>query len=184
MNKIYLGKVICEICPKGISSIVIKGNQIYINVKKEEIGNILEYLKRTTNIQAKQLMDICGVDYPEKKARFELNYVLLSIQYNVRIQLKVAVEDIIESVTRIYVSAGWLEREIWDMFGVYFTKHNDLRRILTDYGFSGYPLRKDFPLSGFVEVRYDDEEKSVVLEPLQMTQEFRYFQFLSPWEKN
>jgi len=185
MNKIYIIKIISEICKKSINNIIIKGNKVTINIKSKEIGKVLEYIKKTTNIQGKQLMDISGVDYPERGKRFELNYIILSIKYNVRIEVKVGVgeEEGIETVSKEYVSAGWLEREVWDMYGVYFKKHKDLRRILTDYGFSGYPLRKDFPLSGYVEVRYDDEEKSIVLEPIEMVQEFRYFHFLSPWEK-
>ena len=130
-------------------------------------------------------MDIWGVDFPSNKERFEVNYLLLSIRFNIRIIVKVTVneEDAIESVEEIFSSAGWLEREVWDMFGVYFVGNKDLRRILTDYGFEGHPLRKDFPLSGYTEVRYDDGEKRIVVEPSELAQEFRYFNFNSPWEK-
>ena len=130
-------------------------------------------------------MDIWGVDYPDKNERFEVNYQLLSIYLNVRIVLRLTVEEFegVDSVSSLFSSAGWLEREVWDMYGVFFFENTDLRRILTDYGFQGHPLRKDFPLSGFMEVRYDDSEKRVVYEPLEVSQEFRSFNFSSPWEK-
>jgi NADH dehydrogenase (ubiquinone) Fe-S protein 3 len=143
-------------------------------------------LKYHTNTRFQVLIDICGVDYPSRKQRFEVVYNLLSIQYNSRIRVQTSVDEItpICSAVNIFPSAGWWEREVWDMFGVYFSNHPDLRRILTDYGFEGHPLRKDFPLSGYVEVRYDDSEKRVVSEPIEMTQEFRYFDFASPWEQS
>ena len=124
------------------------------------------------------------MDFPSKTQRFEIVYNLLSIQHNSRIRIKTLVDEItpVDSLVEIYNSANWWERETWDMFGIFFSNHPDLRRILTDYGFEGHPLRKDFPLSGFVEVRYDDSEKRVITEPIEMTQEFRYFDFSSPWE--
>jgi len=131
------------------------------------------------------LIDICGVDYPEKEARFEVVYNLLSIKYNSRIRVKVAVDELtpIDSVTSIYNSAGWYEREVWDLYGVFFSNHPDLRRILTDYGFDGHPLRRDFPLTGHTEVRYDEAEKRIVTEPVELAQEFRVFDFASPWDQ-
>ena len=124
------------------------------------------------------------MDYPSRALRFEVVYHLLSIHHNSRIRIKTPLDEMtpLDSIVEIYNSANWWERETWDMFGIFFSNHPDLRRILTDYGFEGHPLRKDFPLSGFVEVRYDDSEKRVITEPIEMTQEFRYFDFSSPWE--
>jgi NADH/F420H2 dehydrogenase subunit C len=129
-------------------------------------------------------MDITAVDYPTKTERFEVVYNLLSLQYNTRVRIKTQVSELtpLESLVPLYNSASWWERETWDMFGIFFSNHPDLRRILTDYGFEGHPLRKDFPLSGYVEVRYDDSEKRVLTEALELTQDFRYFDFASPWE--
>ena len=183
MSNLYISKEVSKILKKEINSIVMRGEGIMFYIKKENIVKVLKFLSKTTNIQAQQLLDITAVDYPEKRARFEVKYILLSLLYNQRYQINMRVKDTVASTEEVYLSSGWLEREVWDMFGIYFTGHKDLRRILTDYGFSGYPLRKDFPLSGYVEVRYDDEEKNVVLEPVQLAQEFRTFQFLSPWEK-
>ncbi|KAH7511607.1 hypothetical protein FEM48_ZijujMtG0003200 (mitochondrion) [Ziziphus jujuba var. spinosa] len=130
-------------------------------------------------------IDICGVDYPSRKRRFEVVYNLLSTRYNSRIRVQTSADEVtrISPVVSLFPSAGWWEREVWDMFGVSSINHPDLRRISTDYGFEGHPLRKDLPLSGYVEVRYDDPEKRVVSEPIEMTQEFRYFDFASPWEQ-
>jgi len=133
----------------------------------------------------KGLLDIWCTDYPEKIERFELNYLLVSYKYNIRIILRVYLTENmgIETVSDIYKSAGWLEREVWDMQGIYFYNNLDLRRILTDYGFEGFPLRKDFPMSGFVEIRYDDTEKRIVQELLEISQDYRNFNFKSPWER-
>jgi len=130
-------------------------------------------------------MDVTAVDYPSQDPRFQVVYNLLSIQYNSRVRVKTRSSETlpIESVTSIYCSAGWWEREVWDLFGIFFYNHPDLRRILSDYGFQGHPLRKDFPLTGYVEVRYDDSEKRVITEPVEIDQEFRYFDFGSPWEQ-
>jgi len=168
----------------GINSYSLNYNYIIINIEKNYLKIILLLLKNNYNLRLNQLLDIWCVDYPNKKARFEINYLLLSIKYNFRVILRVSVfeNEFIDSIISFYNSANWLEREIWDMFGIYFTGHNDLRRILTDYGFEGFPMRKDFPLSGFIEVRYDDGEKRVVYESIEISQEFRYFFFLSPWE--
>jgi NADH/F420H2 dehydrogenase subunit C len=137
------------------------------------------------NTQYKVLVDVTAVDYPSRPLRFEVVYNLLSVTYNARIRIKTCVDEIqpLLSSSPVYSSAGWWEREIWDMFGIFFSNHPDLRRILTDYGFQGHPLRKDFPLTGYVEVRYDDSEKRVITESLELTQEFRFFDFSSPWEQ-
>ena len=130
------------------------------------------------------LVDICGVDYPDREARFEVVYNLLSLRHNQRVRIKLSVDEEtpVASVMSIYPSASWFERECWDMYGIFFSGHSDLRRLLTDYGFDGHPFRKDFPLTGYVEVRYDDEQRRVVYEPVKLTQAFRSFDFLSPWE--
>jgi len=189
MKKIELGKIgsyIGKSYKKGIKSIIIQKDTIIINIEKEEIKEIMNYLSKNSLLRFESLMDVWGVDYPGKRRRFEINYLLLSLKYNIRLILKVRVSDYegVESVTSIYKSAGWLEREVWDMYGVYFANNKDLRRILTDYGFESFPLRKDFPLSGYTEVRYDDGEKRIVIEPLELSQEFRNFNFLSPWENS
>ena len=144
---------------------------------------VLYFLRDHTSCQYKVLIDICGVDYPERNARFEVVYHLLSIKYNSRIRVKVAVDELtpVDSVTSIYNSAGWYEREIWDLYGVFFSNHPDLRRILTDYGFDGFPLRKDFPLSGYIDVSYSADKRRIISEPLELTQEFRAFTFESQW---
>ncbi|GFR51793.1 hypothetical protein Agub_g14252, partial [Astrephomene gubernaculifera] len=136
------------------------------------------------NTQFKCLLDVTAVDFPEREARFEVVYHLLSPRWNNRIRVKVCVDEVtaVPTVSKLFNTANWFERETWDMFGVFFSGHPDLRRILSDYGFTGHPLRKDFPLSGYMEVRYDYGKKRVVSEPLELTQEFRYFDFNSPWE--
>ena len=137
------------------------------------------------NSQYKVLMDVTAIDYPTRNLRFEVVYNLLSIEYNSRIRIKTCIDEItpVSSSTPLFSSAGWWEREVWDMFGIFFTGHPDLRRILTDYGFQGHPMRKDFPLTGYTEVRYDDSEKRVITESLELSQEFRYFDFSSPWDQ-
>jgi len=147
------------------------------------MGEFIELLVVDQKGNLAQLLDLFAVDYPFKKNRFEINYVFLSLKNIFRVIFKLTVlkDWSVFSLTKFYKSANWLEREIWDMFGVFFYDHPDLRRILTDYGFDGYPLRKDFPITGFKEVRYDDERKKIVLEPIRMTQEFRYFDFTTPW---
>lgn len=179
------GRTLIQMLPKFINKIEILKDEMIINVKSDYIKETLEFLKDYTNSQFKCLMEITAVDYPEKEKRFEVVYMLLSVKYNNRLIIKTYVDEMtpLDSVVSIYNSAGWYEREVWDMFGIYFSNHPDLRRILTDYGFEGHPMRKDFPLSGYVEVRYDDEKKRVVTEPIEMTQEFRSFDFLSPWEQ-
>jgi len=141
-------------------------------------------LKNTETLNFSQLTDLTAVDYPDRMQRFELVYQLLSIENNKRVRIICPIDDgqIVPSITSIYKSAEWPEREVWDMYGLFFSDHPDLRRLLTDYGFEGHPLRKDFPLTGYVEARYDDIEKRVAYQPVQLTQEYRDFDFLSPWE--
>jgi NADH-quinone oxidoreductase subunit C len=148
------------------------------------IVKVMTILRDDENCLFKLLVDICGVDYPDRPARFEVVYNLLSLKHNLRLRVKVvAAEDQpVPSVAGLYSTAGWFEREAWDLYGIYFADHPDLRRLLTDYGFEGHPLRKDFPLTGYVEVRYDIEQKRVVYEPVNLRQEFRTFDFVSPWE--
>jgi len=183
-SRIKLGVYIQKCIPKGIESIVLDKEKIIINIEKRELVSVLSFLRDHTELRFSQLLDIWGVDHPERKERFEVSYMLLSIKLNTRVIIRITANEqsIVESVTGLYSSAGWLEREVWDMYGVYFGNNRDLRRILTDYGFEGHPLRKDFPLSGYVEVRYDESEKRVLQEPVEVQQEFRLFNFASPWE--
>ena len=155
-----------------------------IDVSKSSLTDLVLFLRDHEGCLFKTLIDVTAVDYPDSDKRFNLVYCLLSIKYNVRLRVKAFVSDLatVPSITSIHKSACWMEREVWDMYGVFFENHPDLRRILTDYGFEGHPLRKDFPLSGYVEVRYDDSQKRVVCEPIEMTQEYRVFNFKSSWE--
>ena len=155
-----------------------------VTVYSGSIVRVLIILRDHPDLLFKQLMDICGVDYPERPQRFEVVYHLLSLEHNQRIRIKLSTEEntAVPSVTGVYKSANWYEREIWDLYGIPFSQHPDLRRILTDYNFDGHPMRKDFPLSGSTEVRYDKTLKRVAYEPLKLPQEYRHFDFLSPWE--
>ena len=157
---------------------------ISITVAKSQLLNTIFLFKNHTNFQFKMLSCISGVDYPNKKRRFKVVYDLLSVKYNIRIRVKVFSDEItpIDSLTKIFPAAGWYESEIWDMFGVFFKDHPNLTRLLTDYGFEGYPLRKDFPLSGFTEVSYDFTKKQVLNSKIELSQEFKTFKFSSPWE--
>jgi NADH-quinone oxidoreductase subunit C len=179
-----LGLYLKKILP-GIEKIIIEESSCIIEVKKNWLYVILEILKTNINTYMVTLLDIWCVDFPEKEKRFQVNYLLSSLKFNFRIIIRVYVmeNEGIDTVSTLYASAGWLEREVWDMFGVFFKNNNDLRRILTDYGFEGHPLRKDFPMTGFVEIRYDDTEKKIVQELLEVSQEYRVFNFKSPWEK-
>jgi NADH-quinone oxidoreductase subunit C len=158
--------------------------EITLTVKREEIANVLKALRDTPGLEYQQLMEIAGVDYPDRAERFEVVYHLLSLTRNRRIRVKVSTDENtpVPTVTTLWPVAGWLEREVFDMYGVAFAGNPDLRRILTDYGFEGYPFRKDFPLTGHVELRYSEAEKRVVYEPVQLPQDFRTFDFLMPWE--
>ena len=161
----------------------INGQLVY-RCELDKLFETLVLLKNTETSNFSQLTDLTAVDYPDRLKRFELVYQLLSIENNKRVRVICSIDDgqIVPSVTSIYKSAEWPEREVWDMYGLFFSDHPDLRRLLTDYGFEGHPLRKDFPLTGYVEVRYDDIEKRVAYQPVQLTQEYRDFDFLSPWE--
>lgn len=174
---------------KYISEIKLLNNEIILILKNQnDLLFILTFLKKHYKYQFKQLVDICAIDYYlyNVNNRFEINYILLSLKYKTRLRIKFLCNEktIISSVSQIFSSANWLERENWDMFGIFFSNHKDLRRILTDYGFNGFPFRKDFPLSGYIELRYDDEHKTVVYELLEMSQEFRFFEFINPWDWN
>ena len=155
-----------------------------VTTDKDHVIAVLTHLRDHAELQFTSLLDICGVDYLGRTVRFEVVYHLLSMRRNTRIRVKLAVNevDLVPTSASVFPTANWLEREIFDMFGIAFAGHPDLRRILTDYGFEGHPLRKDFPVSGFVELRYDDVEKAVVYEPVKLVQDFRQFDFLSPWE--
>jgi NADH dehydrogenase (ubiquinone) Fe-S protein 3 len=178
-------KSINSMVPKFIEKSVISKEEVTIYTSPEYLVPLLTFLTTHTNSQYEMLLDITAVDYPEREKRFEVVYILLSVKYNSRLIVKLSIDEVtpVPTVENIYPSASWYERETWDMFGIFFQENKDLRRILTDYGFEGYPLRKDFPLSGYVEVRYDDAQRRVVVEPLEMTQEFRLFDFSSPWER-
>ncbi|TDI64535.1 MAG: NADH-quinone oxidoreductase subunit C [Alphaproteobacteria bacterium] len=179
-----LGNYIRVLLPDDVLGVVLVNGELTVSVRREPIVKILTALRDDTSCQMHQLIDICGVDYPDRKERFEVVYHLLSMRQNHRVRVKLTTDAVtpVPSVTAVYSAAGWWERETWDLFGVLFSGHPDLRRILTDYGFEGHPLRKDFPLTGYVEVRYDEQQKRVVYEPVKLDQEFRNFDFLSPWE--
>jgi NADH-quinone oxidoreductase subunit C len=179
-----LGEHIAQQLAGAVTDFAVAFGELALIVKPEKIIDVMRFLKTDTGCMFHVLIDVCGADYPERNPRFDVVYNLLSLKHNMRIRVKVpAGEDTqVPSVARVFPSAGWYEREVWDLYGVFFVEHPDLRRILTDYGFDGHPLRKDFPLTGYVEVRYDDEQRRVVYEPVRLTQEFRNFDFLSPWE--
>ncbi|WP_371397957.1 NADH-quinone oxidoreductase subunit C [Fretibacter rubidus] len=161
-----------------------KGEEITVNARRAEIVKVISFLRDDPVCRFAALMDIAGADYPARDRRFDVVYHMLSMQHNRRIRVKITTDTAVPvpSLTALYPNADWYEREAFDMYGISFDGHPDLRRILTDYGFEGYPLRKDFPLTGFVEVRYDDERKQVVYEPVNLPQEYRSFDFMSPWE--
>ena len=167
-----------------LGSAAMAYGELTLNVEAADIVSVLTLLRDDPRGQFVSIIDICGADYPARAKRFDVVYHLLSPKLNIRIRIKLQTDEDtpVPSVTAVYPGADWFEREAYDLYGILFTGHPDLRRLLTDYGFEGYPLRKDFPLTGFVEVRYDDEVKRVVYEPVQLKQEFRSFDFLSPWE--
>ena len=164
--------------------VLVSNNELSVESSKSDFIRIILFLKDHPNTSFDVLVDICAVDYPDRKNRFEIVYQLLSISLNLRMKLKLQVkeDEPVESLSNIYPCANWYEREIWDLFGISFENHPDLRRILTDYDFEGFPLRKDFPLTGFVQVKYDNETQQVVNEPVKLDQEYRDFDNLSPWE--
>jgi NADH-quinone oxidoreductase subunit C len=179
-----LEKLINSELSSKIKSSIIENNELLIETEEAELLDVVQFLKSNEKCKFRQLIDIAGVDYPENEKRFELIYLFLSHEHNLRIKLliKFQINQTIASLTKIFPSANWMEREVFDMYGVKFKNHPDLRRILTDYGFKGHPLRKDFPLTGFNEVRYSEKEKKVIYEPVKLEQNYRNFDFESPWE--
>ena len=179
-----LGEFIATAMPRDVVAAEQILDELVITARAGSIVKLLTFLRDDTHCQFRQLVDLCGVDYPERDERFEVVYNLLSLSHNQRIRVKIAAdgETPVPSVSGVFSAAGWYERETWDLYGIYFSDHPDLRRLLTDYGFEGHPLRKDFPLTGHVEVRYDEAQKRVVYDPVKLTQEFRNFDFMSPWE--
>lgn len=173
-----------ERLPDEVISSTVAYGELSITIRPDHIVKVLTFLRDNVDCHFRQLVDITAVDYLERAKRFEVVYHLLSLTQNqrIRVKLDVAEDEPVPSATGVFKAAGWYERETWDMFGIMFSDHSDLRRILTDYGFSGHPLRKDFPLSGHVEVRYSEEEKRIVYEPVSFRQDFRTFDFSSPWE--
>jgi len=170
---------------KAVTHHSFEHGELTLFVETDQIKKVLNFLRDNKECQCQLLMDITAADYPDRlKARFEIVYQLLSLKHNHRVRVKVSANEdtLVPSAIEIFSSAGWFEREVWDMYGVMFDGHPDLRRILTDYGFDGHPQRKDFPLTGYVELRYDEELKRVVYEPVKLTQDFRAFDYLSPWE--
>ncbi|SPF75946.1 NADH-quinone oxidoreductase chain 5 [Aliiroseovarius pelagivivens] len=179
-----LGATIEAKRPDCVLSWDIAYGELTVNVPLSGIVPFIEFLKTDTACKFSSLVDITAVDLPEREPRFDVVYHFLSMYTNQRIRVKVAVreDDMVPSITEVHKSANWFEREVFDMFGILFSGHPDLRRILTDYGFRGFPLRKDFPTTGYTEVRYDEVEKRVVYEPVTLTQDYRQFDFMSPWE--
>ena len=170
--------------PHVAGELVWDRGQATLHAGRDGLLELLTWLRDDSDCLFRMLIDVTAVDWPQREERFDVVYNLLSLRHNMRLRIKVPAgeETPVPSVTGIWSAALWLEREVWDMYGIYFSGHPDLRRILTDYGFEGHPLRKDFPLTGFKEVRYSEEEKRVVYEPVKLTQEFRRFDFMSPWE--
>ena len=185
MNKIEdLEKKINSELTTKIKESKILHNQLYLSINSEDLLDVISLLKTNKDTKFKQLIDITAVDYPENKKRFKIVYLLLSHEFNQRILINFFINENekISSLVKIFPSANWMEREIFDMYGIKFNDHPDLRRILTDYGFEGFPLRKDFPLTGHNEVRYNEEEKKVIYEPVKLEQNYRNFDYESPWE--
>jgi NADH-quinone oxidoreductase subunit C len=180
-----LGGYVAAAVPEAVIRQGVVGGELVLDVRREAIVDVCRFLRDDPECLFKLFVDLCGVDWPQRMPeRFDVVYNLLSLKHNRRIRLKLTASETtpVPSVTGVWSAAGWWERETWDLFGVMFDGNPDLRRILTDYGFEGHPFRKDFPLTGYVEVRYDEEQKRVVYEPVKLKQEFRNFDFLSPWE--
>ena len=179
-----LEKLINSELSSKVQNSSLKNNELLIEVNERDLIEVVQFLKLNDKFKFRQLIDIAGVDYPDEEKRFKLVYLFLSHEYNSRIKLSISFEtnQVINSITKIFPSANWMEREVFDMYGVKFKNHPDLRRILTDYQFEGFPLRKDFPLTGFKEVRYDPEFKKVTYGPVKLQQDYRDFDFESPWK--
>ena len=184
INLIDLEKKINSKLTTKIKKSEIKHDQLYLNIDSKDILDVSLFIKSSKDTKFRQLIDITAVDYPENTQRFKLVYLFLSHEFNQRILLTYSINEneLIPSLTPIYPAANWMEREVFDMYGVKFKDHPDLRRILTDYGFEGHPLRKDFPLTGHTEVRYSEEKKKVIQEPVKLEQNYRNFDYESPWE--
>jgi len=184
LNLQKIEKLINSELSSKIKNSSIENEELLIEIDESDLIDVVQFLKSNENCRFKQLIDIAGVDYPENEKRFELVYLFLSHEHNLRIKvlIKFQINQPINSLTKIFPSANWMEREVFDMYGIKFKNHPDLRRILTDYGFKGHPLRKDFPLTGFNEVRYSEKEKKVIYEPVKLEQNYRNFDFESPWE--
>ncbi|PCJ40287.1 MAG: NADH-quinone oxidoreductase subunit C [Alphaproteobacteria bacterium] len=179
-----MGEAIVRALENEVHGFEIVLGELTVRARADKIVTVLTTLRDEALFKFVQLIDICGVDYPERARRFDVVYHLLSLKHNIRVRIKILADDEtpVPSVTDVYLVANWYEREVWDMYGVMFDGHPDLRRLLTDYGFQGHPQRKDFPLTGYVELRYSEEERRVVYEPVKLQQEFRDFDFMSPWE--
>ncbi len=179
-----LGAHIAASMTSAIEAREVAFGELNLTARADQIYAVIKFLRDDPRCKFTSMIDICGVDYPERVKRFDVVYHLLSMQLNHRVRIRIATDEQtpVASIATIYPCADWFEREAFDMYGILFSNHPDLRRILTDYGFEGYPLRKDFPLSGHVEVRYDSEQQRVVYEPVKLAQAFRNFDFLSPWE--
>ena len=184
MDLISLEKLINSELTTKINSSVIRHNELKLSIDSEDLHNVLLFIKNDSRVKFRQLIDITAVDYPESENRFKLIYFLLSHENNLRLNIEFFIKenDLVSSVTTIFPSANWMEREVFDMYGISFNDHPDLRRILTDYNFKGHPLRKDFPLTGHNEVRYNEESKKVIYEPVKLEQNYRNFDYESPWE--
>ena len=179
-----LEKLVNSELTSKIQKSTIEHNEFLIEINESDLIDVVQFLKSNEKCKFRQLIDIVGVDYPEEEKRFQLVYLFLSHENNNRIKLSIRFQkdQTINSITKIFPSANWMEREVFDMYGIKFKNHPDLRRILTDYGFKGHPLRKDFPLTGFNEVRYSEKEKKVIYEPVKLEQNYRNFDYESPWE--
>ncbi len=179
-----LGNLIESKQEDSVLSSHVSNNELVIEAIPSKIVNLIDFLRMNPNLQFSTLIDVTAVDYPEREKRFDVVYHLLSMYQNLRIRVKVSIndEDLVPTISVIHKAADWYEREVFDMYGIKFSEHPDLRRLLTDYGFQGHPLRKDFPTTGYSEVRYDEAQKAVIYEPVNLTQEYRQFDFMSPWE--
>ena len=184
INLQKLEKLVNSELASKIKKSTLANNELLFETGEDNLIEVIQFLKSNDKCKFRQLIDIVGVDYPDDEKRFQIIYLLLSHEYNLRIKVLTYADEnqTINSITKIYPSANWMEREVFDMYGIKFKNHPDLRRILTDYGFKGHPLRKDFPLTGFNEVRYSEKEKKVIYEPVKLEQNFRNFDFESPWE--
>jgi NADH-quinone oxidoreductase subunit C len=186
MTSVYreLGDFMATALGPAVDTVEEKLGELMLTCAPGALIKVMKFLRNDSNCRFEMLVDICGVDYPDREKRFDAVYNLLSLKHNYRIRVKVPVneDEAVPSVVALYPTAGWFEREAYDMFGIFFEGNPDLRRILTDYGFEGHPFRKDFPLTGYVELRYDEAQKRVIYEPVKLVQEFRTFDFESPWE--